>query len=186
MTIIVQEDTLSDTLIQDIMRWNSETQMNDVWASNQTKWVQSLKYATTGVILSRVMPAEYSNRIYDELQQRGKIDYAPWSRSCLFYIGLPNSCVNWHADYDDYNAMSIYLNSKWESNWGGWFAYTERHNHQEGEVNPLDGQFVVPKYNLSVMSTDMEWHCTTPMSPFAEHRYSIQLFFSKKGYHTPS
>ena len=59
MAITTQHDTLSETLIQDILRWNSETQMHDVWATNQTKWVQSLKYATTGVILSRVMPAEF-------------------------------------------------------------------------------------------------------------------------------
>ena len=180
--ITLQNDTLSDTLIQDVMRWNQDTQMNDVWACNQTKWIHSLKYATTGVILSRVMPDVFSNRIYDELQSRGKIDYSPWSRSCLFYIGLPNSCVNWHADYRDYNAMSIYLNTKWESNWGGWFAYTEKYNFVEGEVHPEDGKFVVPKYNLSILSTEMEWHCTTPMSPIAEPRYSIQLFFSKKDF----
>jgi hypothetical protein len=180
--ITVQNDTLSDQLISDILSWNRSTQAGDVWATNQTKWVESLKYATTGVILSRVMPEEYASRIYDELQTRNKIDYSPWSRSCLFYIGLPNSCVNWHADYNDYNAMSIYLNSEWHSNWGGWFAYTDKYNYVEGEVNPEDGRFIVPRYNLSVLSTEMEWHRTTPMSPIAQPRYSIQLFFSKKGF----
>ena len=180
--ITVQNDTLSESLIDDIMSWNRDTQMNDVWATNQTKWTHSLKYATTGVILSRVMPDNLSARIYDELQLRGKIDYAPWSRSCLFYIGLPNSCVNWHADYRDYNAMSIYLNRTWVSNWGGWFAYTEKYNFVEGVVHPEDGKFIVPQYNLSILSTEMEWHCTTPMSPIAEPRYSIQLFFSKKDF----
>ena len=178
--ITVQNDTLSESLIDDIMSWNRDTQMNDVWATNQTKWTHSLKYATTGVILSRVMPDNLSARIYDELQIRGKIDYAPWSRSCLFYIGLPNSCVNWHADYRDYNAMSIYLNRTWVSNWGGWFGYTEKYNFVEGVVHPEDGKFIVPRFNLSVLSTEMEWHCTTPISPIAEPRYSIQLFFSKK------
>lgn len=178
--IYVNEDTLSEELITDILKWNDETKVGDVWATNQTKWVESLKYATSGVILSRVMPDLLSNRIYGELQSRGKIDYSPWSRSTLFYIGLPNSCVNWHADYADYNALSIYLNREWDSNWGGWFGYTEDFNWIEGNVNPQHGKFIVPSYNRSVLSTEKEWHCTTPMSPFAQPRLSIQLFFSKK------
>lgn len=178
--ILVQRDTLSEELIQTILDWNAQTQAGDVWACNQTKWVDSLKYATTGVILSRVMPEYLSNSIYEDLQARGKIGYSPWSRSCLFYIGLPNSCVNWHHDYRDYNALSIYLNRTWDSNWGGWFAYNEDHNFVEGTVDLRHGKFVVPEYNVSVLSTEMEWHCTTPMSPIAEKRYSIQLFFSKE------
>ncbi len=178
--ILTHRDTLSDALIDDIMSWNLYTQTNDVWATNQTKWIDSLKYATNGVILSRVMPEELSGRIYTDLQERGKISYAPWSRSCLFYIGLPNSCVNWHHDYKDYNALSIYLNRNWDSNWGGWFAYNEEHNFVEGTVDLRHGKFVVPEYNVSVLSTEMEWHCTTPISPVAEKRYSIQLFFSKE------
>jgi hypothetical protein len=176
----IQDDTLSEQLISDIMKWNDETKDGDVWASNQTKWVDSLKYATAGTIFSRVMPADLSNRIYDELQQRGKIDYNPWSRSTLFYIGMPNSCVNWHADYADYNALSIYLNKEWDSNWGGWFAFTTEHNYEKGDVKPAHGHFIVPRYNLSILSTEMEWHCTTPISPYAHPRFSVQLFFSKK------
>lgn len=180
--LYVQEDTLSQELIADILKWNEDTRAGDVWASNQTKWVDSLKYATAGVIFSRVMPGDLSNRIYDELQSRGKIDYSPWSRSTLFYIGMPNSCVNWHADYADYNAMSIYLNREWDTNWGGWFAYTDEFNWQEGDVRPQHGKFIVPRYNASVLSTEKEWHCTTPISPFAQPRLSIQLFFSKKDF----
>lgn len=178
--LYVQNDTLSEELISDVLRWNEETKAGDVWSSNQLKWVDSLKYATAGTIFNRVMPGDLSNRIYDELQSRGKIDYNPWSRSTLFYVGMPNSCVNWHADYADYNALSIYLNRDWDSNWGGWFAFSEEYNWQEGDIKPPRGQFIVPQFNMSIMSTEKEWHCTTPISPFAHPRLSIQLFFSKK------
>jgi len=180
--ILVQDNTLSEELIVDVLKWVNDTKAGDVWSSNQTKWIDSLKYATAGTILSRVMPGDFSDRIYDELQLRGKIDYSPWSLSTLFYIGMPNSCVNWHADYADYNALSIYLNKEWDSNWGGWFAYTEEFNWAEGDIRPHRGKFIVPSYNLSVLSSEKEWHCTTPISPFAQPRLSIQLFFSKKDF----
>jgi hypothetical protein len=48
--LYVQEDTLSPELIADVLKWNEDTRAGDVWASNQTKWVDSLKYATAGVI----------------------------------------------------------------------------------------------------------------------------------------
>lgn len=177
--IYLNYNTLSEELIQEILHWNEQTKSNDVWASNQVKWVESLKVATSGTILSRSFSPEMKDRIYQNLVDRGVIDYFPYSSSALFYIGCPNSCVNWHADYPDYDAMSIYLNHNWESNWGGWFAWTEKHNYQEGNVTPMDGNFLVPQYNMSIRSTEMEWHCTTPISPFADSRLSIQLFFSK-------
>jgi hypothetical protein len=177
--IHINENTLSSELISDLLSWNESTKGGDVWASNQTKWIPSLKYATSGTILSRVMLEEYKVKIYNELYSRKILDYIPYSSSALLYIGGPNSCVNWHADYEDYDAMSIYLNENWDSNWGGWFAYTELHNRQTGDIKPQCGNFIVPKYNLSIRSTDMEWHCTTPISSYADPRISIQLFFSK-------
>jgi hypothetical protein len=177
--IYLTYNTLSEDLIQEILHWNESTKTNDVWASNQVKWVDSLKVATSGTILSRVVPEEFKTKIYKNLYDNRILDYIPYSSSALFYIGFPNSCVNWHADYPDYDAMSIYLNQRWDSNWGGWFAWTEKHNFQEGDVSPQDGNFIVPCYNMSIRSTEMEWHCTTPISPYAEQRLSIQLFFSK-------
>ena len=177
--IYTHEDTLSEFLIAEILNWNETSKGQDVWASNQVKWVDSLKTATSGTILSRVIPDGLKSAIYNELHSRGKLSYIPYSSSALFYLGFPNSCVNWHADYPDYDAMSIYLNKRWDSNWGGWFAYTEDYNRRQDQVEPMNGKFIVPSYNTSIRSTDMEWHCTTPISPFAETRISIQLFFSK-------
>lgn len=178
--IYTHEETLSEELIQEILNWNESTKGGDVWASNQVKWVDSLKSATSGTILSRVFSDEVKVRIFTELQQRGKLNYFPYSSAAVFYLGFPNSCVNWHADYPTYDAMSIYLNKRWDSNWGGWFAYTEDYNRRQDQVEPMNGTFIVPRYNTSIRSTDMEWHCTTPISPFAETRVSIQLFFSKE------
>lgn len=175
----IYNDTLSYSLIERILRWNEETQKGDVWASNQAKWIPSLKYTTSGTILSRSLPEELKTSVYLDLYERKVLDYIPYSSSALFYIGYPLSCVNWHADYPDYDALSIYLNEKWDSNWGGWFAFTEEYNRVEGDIKPQNGKFIVPKYNMSIRSTDMEWHCTTPISPYADPRLSIQLFFSK-------
>ena len=178
--IKIYRDVLSEELIQSLFEWNEKTKGGDVWASNQAKWLDVLKYATTGTILSRVLPDNFRNDIISNLYSRGKIDWMPTTTSALFYMGFPNSCVNWHPDFPDYDAMSIYLNKDWDSNWGGWFAYTEEYNWVDGDVRPGHGKFVVPKYNMSIMSTEKEWHCTTPISPFAHPRLSIQLFFSKK------
>ena len=46
--IYTQEDTLSEFLITEILNWNETSKGQDVWASNQVKWVDSLKTATSG------------------------------------------------------------------------------------------------------------------------------------------
>jgi hypothetical protein len=179
--IKILNDVLSQEFIHNILAWNEETRMGDVWASNQTKWVDVLKYATSGTILSRALSDEWRNLIYHELVNRGKIDYLPHSSAAIFYVGYQTSCVNWHPDYADYDAMSIYLNKDWDSNWGGWFAWTEENKGIDMYgFNPKHGQFYCPQYNTAVHLTEREWHCTTPISTSGVPRISIQLFFSKK------
>jgi hypothetical protein len=178
--IRILNDVLSEGFINEVMQWNAKTQAGDVWASNQTKWVDVLKYTTTGTILSRSLPEERKNALYYELVNRGKLDYLPHASAAIFYLGYPTSCVNWHPDYVEYDAMSIYLNREWDSNWGGWFAWTDNFNGVTMSVNPKHGQFYCPQYNTAVYSTAQEWHCTTPISTAAPTRISIQLFFSKK------
>jgi len=179
--ISILTDVLSEEFIQQLLAWNEETKAGDVWASNQTKWVDVLKYATGGTILSRALPDEWKNPIYYELVNRGKLDYLPYSSAAIFYMGFPTSCVNWHPDYADYDAMSIYLNKEWDSNWGGWFAWTEENKGRDDYgINPKQGQFYSPQYNTAIHSTEREWHSTTPISTTAPLRLSIQLFFSKK------
>lgn len=179
--IKILTDVLSESYIEQLLAWNEETKMGDVWASNQTKWVDVLKYATSGTILSRALADEWKNPIYYELANRGKLDYLPHSSAAIFYVGYQTSCVNWHPDYLEYDAMSIYLNKEWDSNWGGWFAWTEENKGvDEYGYNPKKGQFYCPQYNTAVYSTEREWHCTTPTSTSAQPRISIQLFFSKK------
>jgi hypothetical protein len=179
--IKILTDVLSEEFIERLLAWNEETKMGDVWASNQTKWVDVLKYATNGTILSRALSEEWKNPIYYELVNRSKLDYLPHSSAAIFYVGYQTSCVNWHPDYLEYDAMSIYLNKEWDSNWGGWFAWTEENKGvDEYGYNPKQGQFYCPQYNTAVYSTEREWHCTTPTSTSAKPRISIQLFFSKK------
>ena len=178
--IYTHENVLNEGLIQEIMSWYETLKGGDVWASNQVKWVDSLRSGTSGTILSKVFPDDMKVKIYNDLYQRGILNYIPYSSAAMFYLGFPNSCVTWHADYADYDAMSIYLNPRWDSNWGGWFSYTEEHNGIKEHVEPQRGNFIVPRYNTGIRSTDMEWHCTTPISPFAPTRISIQMFFTKE------
>jgi hypothetical protein len=179
--ISIIRDVLSEEFINQLLTWNEETKTGDVWASNQTKWIDVLKYATGGTIISRALPDEWKNPIYYELLNRNKLDYLPYASSAIFYMGFPTSCVNWHPDYADYDAMSIYLNKEWDSNWGGWFAWTDEHKgSSEFGINPKSGEFYSPQYNTGVYSTEREWHCTTPTATVAPPRISIQLFFSKK------
>ena len=179
--ISIIRDVLSEEFINQLLAWNEETKTGDVWASNQTKWIDVLKYATGGTIISRALPDEWKNPIYYELLNRGKLDYLPYASSAILYMGFPTSCVNWHPDYAEYDAMSIYLNKEWDSNWGGWFAWTNEYNGMsEFGINPKSGEFYSPQYNTGVYSTEREWHCTTPTATVAPPRISIQLFFSKK------
>jgi hypothetical protein len=183
MAVNILRDVLSQNLIDRIFAWNEETKGGDVWASNQVKWLDVLKYSTTGTILSRVLPENLRADIYNEIYSRGKINWMPQTTSALFYMGFPLSCVNWHPDFPEYDAMSIYLSREWDSNWGGWFAWTTENagkDLSQPSFNVPYGYFWAPQFNTAIHSTNTEWHSTTPIAANAPVRYSIQLWFSKK------
>ncbi len=68
--INILNDVLSQEFIDRLLAWNEETKAGDVWASNQTKWVDVLKYATSGTILSRALSDEWKIPIYYEFNFR--------------------------------------------------------------------------------------------------------------------
>jgi len=75
--IYINYNTLNEVLIQEILNWNEQTKRNDVWASNQVKWVESLKIATSGTILSRVFPEDIKNYVFVHDPIYHKMVYMP-------------------------------------------------------------------------------------------------------------
>lgn len=130
----------------------------------------------------------WSKSLYKNLEQpdRIKIDKSFFSRYKNILGNLPyvhidvnkisftihsmknKSGINWHSDKCHDFAVTLYLNNKWNMNWGGEFMY-----QHEGDFNyiPIVGNSVV------IIKPPMMHKVNTVLSPIIP-RLSIQSFIS--------
>jgi len=79
------------------------------------------------------------------------------------------SYITWHDDGDYKGALTIYLNKKWDYNWGGYFLYQE-----ENEIKAI-----LPDYNLGVLQENGVPHCVSTINVNSDIRISIQAFLRR-------
>lgn len=90
------------------------------------------------------------------------------------HVWPPGSQINFHHDHDERVkrlSSTIYINERWNWNWGGFFIADDPHMGQ---------RWVYPQYNTMVWFEPPVWHSTSMVTLLAEFpRLSIQLFFTQ-------
>lgn len=98
----------------------------------------------------------------------------PWpegrSLSLLVYEWQHGSYIPLHDDHGVHFAVTYYLNSTWNPNWGGDLMVMTR----PGETDL--GTWISPRKNRLVIATAGVKHRTTILSPSADKRLTIQGF----------
>lgn len=104
-----------------------------------------------------------SKDILKEIEEKtGYIGFNP-----MIYWWTPASFIPWHNDGTYFGGCSIYLNTKWDINWGGYFLYKKTDESI---------QAIVPEANKAVIQTGKTWHATTPTSLESDNRLTLQVF----------
>jgi Rps23 Pro-64 3,4-dihydroxylase Tpa1-like proline 4-hydroxylase len=83
------------------------------------------------------------------------------------------SLINWHDDGHSGNGkegihMTIYLNDKWEWNWGGLFCWEDGQEHKVKR----------PQFNHGLTVSKGHQHCVTVLSPKAPVRKTLQIIIT--------
>ncbi|MCT2558883.1 2OG-Fe(II) oxygenase [Tsuneonella sp. YG55] len=101
------------------------------------------------------------------LREGGMLE--PGEANVLFHAWPVGSFIPWHRDGKHGGAATVYLNERWEPEWGGLFL----HRASKGARPSV----VVPRFNRGLRNDSGIDHCTTPVLPGApEPRFSLQVF----------
>lgn len=94
----------------------------------------------------------------------------PGRAHAMLYAWEHGSYIPWHDDgHHAGGAVTVYLNDRWDPEWGGHFLYKTI----EGTVAPA----VVPRFNRGVCNGSALPHCTTLVEATApEPRFTLQVF----------
>jgi Rps23 Pro-64 3,4-dihydroxylase Tpa1-like proline 4-hydroxylase len=119
-------------------------------------------------ILRYFIPIEYDNlitKIKKEIFSKTKYEID----NVLIHFWPKLSYITWHNDSGYKGALTIYLNKKWDSNWGGYLMYEENN-----EIKAIK-----PEYNLGILQENGVSHCVSTINVNADVRISIQVFLNK-------
>jgi hypothetical protein len=140
------------------------------FASSNFQWQPEIVRASAAVLVRDydVYDRKLSNIILQQLYDKGVIDDKNYT--VMNYVWTRLSYIPWHSDGRRRNAITIYLNEYWDSNWGGIYLY-----YTDMERKNIKGY--LPKFNTAVKNNNKISHSTTMISMDAESpRVTIQLF----------
>lgn len=84
---------------------------------------------------------------------------------------IPNlSFIDWHKDSHCIAALTVYLNEKWNDNWGGYLIYEEN-----DELKAIK-----PEKNLAIIQKTPLNHSVSMVNIGADYRISLQMFLHKE------
>lgn len=167
----LSEDAIKklDDKIEEILN-NSDPNVPN-FTTSLTSWTKYLQNNSTPII--RYVLNKNDDTLFQSLKKEieSKIPY--YIDNMVIHFSPKLSYIPWHNDGHVIAALSIYLNKKWDVNWGGYFLYK-----LNDEIKAIK-----PELNLGILQEGGEKglpHCVTTTNIDADLRISLQLFLSNK------
>jgi hypothetical protein len=167
----LSEDAIKklDDKIEEILN-NSDPNVPN-FTTSLTSWTKYLQNNSTPII--RYVLNKNDDTLFQYLKKEieSKIPY--YIDNMVIHFSPKLSYIPWHNDGYVIAALTIYLNKKWDINWGGYFLY-----RLNDEIKAIK-----PELNLGILQEGGDKglpHCVTTTNIDADLRISLQLFLTNK------
>lgn len=128
-------------------------------------WKDAIRLMSA-VVLVRDYEPHLAQLILADLLKRKIVEHGDYH--VMNYAWTRLSYIPWHDDNKRSEALTIYLNDRWELDWGGLFLYQDEQQQIRG---------FAPKFNCGLRNDNNVMHSTTPVALEApEPRFTLQLF----------
>lgn len=165
--IIKIKNIIGSSLIEDI-----DVFIESIFTNPESKILSSFNSWNKGLIKNSTPVLRYVldksdlniyNLIKKEVEK--KVNYKVGNIMIYFWPNL--SYIGWHNDLPHDAGLTIFMNKKWDINWGGFFLY------EDGE----EIKAVSPERNLGVLQIGGVNHAVSTINYGADIRTTIQIFF---------
>jgi len=152
--ISIHKNFLDKDLVSKIRDYTNNNLQNYKWRTSHC-WMDSIKLHTSPVSILE-LPDEFTAPIQKKFK-------AHITRP-MFYLSAAGSYIAWHNDADYEFTATIYLNEKWDINFGGFFLYSNTKKNTFHGVLPLANQCIINHgavpHSISITSPDAPWRTT--------------------------
>jgi hypothetical protein len=112
------------------------------------------------------LPDDLKNRVAQELVTKKIFPKVPNKWTVNVHLFSRASSIPWHDDRNHVYSGTVYLNTHWDHNWGGYFAYEDGN-----EIKCLK-----PTYNMGAFFETPLLHTAMMTAGNAPFRESLQIF----------
>ena len=163
-------DTFENALDEKFCRFLAE-QTQTLLRNGDRQWRSNLSWQdgvvrSSHLVLIRECPEAERQLILAQLIKKeivSTLDYV-----VMIYAWTKYSYIPWHNDGHKESAITIFLNNKWEEDWGGLFLYKNENEQILG---------ITPKFNMAIRNKGHVPHAVTMITPDAETlRLTLQIF----------
>lgn len=167
-------NVLEDATIEFINEWVQLQKTHACWRTNIHAWDSSISDKSLGCV--SILDIKNNEELY-EIVTSQLIQYCPYEYhiySILYYEWNALSQINWHKDgnLDERRALTIYLNTAWDRNWGGFLCWED--------ATTTTYHMTIPTYNLGILIEPDVCHHVSIISPYAPPRKTLQVWMHKK------
>tara|TARA_B100000965_G_scaffold40355_2_gene29689 strand:+ start:2297 stop:2809 length:513 start_codon:yes stop_codon:yes gene_type:complete len=159
-------DTLSDEIFQRIVGELNIKIPSPLWNTSTVLWDKVLKQGLPGSVMTTPVSEDLAKLIEDSVKDK----VPEYDRLIVqFYLWQGSSGIAIHNDENHGFGATIYVNTNWHPNSGGWFIWQDKHNKE--------WKTLLPEKNVMVVNDEEEEHLVTAIEPYPpEPRVTIQLW----------
>ena len=167
----IHEDVLSPKLLKKCIEELASYQNSQVWGTSFF-WHEKLLEGLVGNISMRFLSEETAFEINKVLKKYFSKIGSGYEMSYQYYVWNKMAGIANHDDRTYGAGATLYLNTFWDSNWGGLFVWKDKNEKKEYKLNAI-----CPKQNMLIINDEREMHLVTSTAPTIPYpRTTIQIW----------
>ena len=167
MEVILERNVFTPSEVNFIFKTIFDKENECKWSIQKHSWEDGIQNQSLGVVSLFRISGKLHDMIVNVLQKYLKPGEAV--KSIQYYEWNQLSQINWHNDEGKKAAITVYLNEKWNFNWGGFFCWQE---------SSEKAHLIVPQFNSAIVVRGNPPHHVSLISPYAPIRKTLQIWLT--------
>ena len=167
MEVILERNVFTPAEVNFIFKSIFQKENECKWSIQKHSWEDAIQNSSLGVVSLFRIYGELHDMIVKILQKYLKPGEA--IKSIQYYEWNQLSQINWHNDEGKKAAITVYLNERWDPNWGGFFCWQE---------SAEKAHLLIPQFNSAIVVRGNPPHHVSLISPYAPSRKTLQIWLT--------
>jgi Rps23 Pro-64 3,4-dihydroxylase Tpa1-like proline 4-hydroxylase len=165
MEVTLEKNVFSPSELNYIFKSIFQKENECKWSIQKHSWEDAIQNKSLGVVSLFRISGDLHDMIASTLKKYLKPEEV--IKSVQYYEWNQLSQISWHNDDGKKGAITVYLNDRWDPDWGGFFCWQD---------NSENMHLHVPQFNSAIVVRGNPHHHVSLINPYAPVRKTLQIW----------